>query len=262
MWKTDGTSAGTVLVKDINPGSGHATPRYLTNVNGTFYFNADNITNGRELWKSDGTSAGTLLVKDILPGPNFASPQYLTNVNGTLYFSANDDTHGQELWALTRNSSPNPVTNGPYSITIGKSLSLSAVGSSDVDVGDSIALYEWDVNGDGTYDVSTTGSTSIVTWSALQAAGIVAGKNNLVLKVTDTLGATQTAHSTLTLVINSLPFQPAASIPVTNPPFSAMVGISTVTASLIWLPRIAVRTTSASCWEMELVVSVRQQALP
>ncbi|BBH39037.1 hypothetical protein myaer102_15570 [Microcystis viridis NIES-102] len=33
LWKSDGTAAGTVLVKDINPGSGFYTssnPRYLT----------------------------------------------------------------------------------------------------------------------------------------------------------------------------------------------------------------------------------------
>src|SRR3954447_14515934 len=41
LWKSDGTSAGTVLVKDINPGSGSSgTSRELTNVNGTLFFTA------------------------------------------------------------------------------------------------------------------------------------------------------------------------------------------------------------------------------
>src|SRR5262249_41415629 len=35
LWKTDGTAAGTVLVKDINPGSASSNPSSLTNVNGT-----------------------------------------------------------------------------------------------------------------------------------------------------------------------------------------------------------------------------------
>src|SRR4051812_14677324 len=35
LWKSDGTSTGTVLVKDINVGSPGSFPRYLTNVNGT-----------------------------------------------------------------------------------------------------------------------------------------------------------------------------------------------------------------------------------
>src|SRR5258708_40328374 len=32
LWKTDGTAAGTVMVKDIVPGSAGSNPLYLTNV--------------------------------------------------------------------------------------------------------------------------------------------------------------------------------------------------------------------------------------
>jgi ELWxxDGT repeat protein len=36
LWKSDGTAAGTVLVKDINPSdSGYGGPRYLTAVGGS-----------------------------------------------------------------------------------------------------------------------------------------------------------------------------------------------------------------------------------
>jgi ELWxxDGT repeat protein len=68
LWKSDGTTAGTVLVKDINPGSSDSSPASLTNFNGTLYFRANDGVNGYELWKSDGTAAGTVLVKDINPG--------------------------------------------------------------------------------------------------------------------------------------------------------------------------------------------------
>ena len=69
LWKSDGTRAGTVLVKDIHPGARTtATPTSLTAVGGTLFFTADDGTHGRELWKSDGTEAGTVLVKDIQPG--------------------------------------------------------------------------------------------------------------------------------------------------------------------------------------------------
>src|SRR5262245_5797505 len=63
LWKTDGTAAGTVLVKDILPGPGNSYPRFLSNVNGTLYFLADDGVSGRELWRSDGTAAGTNVVK-------------------------------------------------------------------------------------------------------------------------------------------------------------------------------------------------------
>jgi ELWxxDGT repeat protein len=64
LWKSDGTEAGTVLVKDIAPGSNN-TGRIveLTNVNGTLFFVGDDGVHGRELWKSDGTTAGTVLVR-------------------------------------------------------------------------------------------------------------------------------------------------------------------------------------------------------
>jgi ELWxxDGT repeat protein len=98
LWKSDGTSAGTVLVKDIFPGAQDSQPLELTNVNGTLFFDANDGVSGQELWKSDGTSAGTVLVKDIFPGAIHSAPFNLTNVNGTLFFDANDGVSSYELW--------------------------------------------------------------------------------------------------------------------------------------------------------------------
>jgi ELWxxDGT repeat protein len=97
LWKSDGTAAGTVMVKDIYT-SGSSNPQHLTNVNGTVYFIANDNTNGYELWKSDGTTAGTAMVKNINPGVANSNPDNLTNVNGILFFSATDGTNGIELW--------------------------------------------------------------------------------------------------------------------------------------------------------------------
>jgi len=97
LWKSDGTEAGTVMVKDIYPGAGHSFPCSLMNVNGTSFFTADDGINGIELWKSDGTEAGTVMVKDINPAGH-SSPSHFTNVDNTLFFCADDGTNGTELW--------------------------------------------------------------------------------------------------------------------------------------------------------------------
>ncbi len=98
LFKTDGTAAGTVLVRDIMPGPGGSLPRNLTNVNGILYFTAQDPSGGVELWRSDGTAAGTRRVKDINPGTASSWPSKLTNHNGTLYFTAYTPENGVELW--------------------------------------------------------------------------------------------------------------------------------------------------------------------
>ncbi len=99
IYKTDGTTSGTVMVRDINPASAtSSSPAYLTALGNQVLFVADNGTNGFELWKSDGTTLGTTLVLDILAGANGANPIGLTAFNGAVYFAANDGTNGTELW--------------------------------------------------------------------------------------------------------------------------------------------------------------------
>ncbi len=97
LWKSDGTAAGTVLVKDLAPGYAGSVGEAAV-VGSTLFFIADDGVHGRELWKSDGTTAGTVLVKDIRPGLDGAWLSDFEVVGGTLYFSADDGTSGAELW--------------------------------------------------------------------------------------------------------------------------------------------------------------------
>jgi ELWxxDGT repeat protein len=68
LWRSDGTAAGTSIVKDIYPGNTGSYPGDFYAINGTLYFTATTPTAGRELWKTDGTTAGTVMVKDIKAG--------------------------------------------------------------------------------------------------------------------------------------------------------------------------------------------------
>ncbi len=99
LWKSDGTTAGTVLVKDVCPGACGAVPRKLTRAGSRILFFAEDGAHGRELWSTDGTAAGTSLVKDIQPGlGSGADTIWMLETNGTVFFPANDGVLGHELW--------------------------------------------------------------------------------------------------------------------------------------------------------------------
>ena len=122
LWRTDGTEAGTMLVKDINPGITSSSPGNLTAVGSTLFFTATTAANGVELWKTDGTDAGTVLVKDIFPGATGSAASNLLAINGVLYFSASVSASGIELWrsdgtdagtVLVKDINPGTVSSSP-----------------------------------------------------------------------------------------------------------------------------------------------------
>ncbi len=108
LWVTDGTSAGTSLLKDIfagsqtsNPGNFTAfgTKQLFSAIDGVHTIAGDGLS-GRELWVTDGTAAGTSLLADTNPGL-FASgsPTTITNLGtGRALFAANAGSAGRELW--------------------------------------------------------------------------------------------------------------------------------------------------------------------
>ncbi len=98
LWKSDGTTAGTVMVKDIFNGTRSANPANLVVMGSNIYFTADNGIHGDELWRTDGTGGGTVMVKDIRPGAGSSTLRQLKVCNGALYFTADDGTTGQEPW--------------------------------------------------------------------------------------------------------------------------------------------------------------------
>jgi ELWxxDGT repeat protein len=98
LWRSDGTAAGTYLLKDISSGPSSSSIAEMTVVGNTLYFSANDNVNGEELWKSDGTSAGTVMI-DIHNGGG-GDTTALTNINGTLYFSGYHPSVGDEPFKL------------------------------------------------------------------------------------------------------------------------------------------------------------------
>ncbi|MDQ4132190.1 MAG: Ig-like domain-containing protein, partial [Actinomycetota bacterium] len=93
LWKSDGTTAGTVMVKGFTA----TGPPSVTVSGDAMYFVATDGTSGSELWRSDGTAAGTVLVKDINAGSGSSSPDHFKVIGSTLFFSASDGVN-RGLW--------------------------------------------------------------------------------------------------------------------------------------------------------------------
>jgi ELWxxDGT repeat protein len=95
LWTSDGTEAGTVMVKDIVPGPGGSIdgtgswPQMVA-VGNRAFFTAFDAVSGIELWVSDGSEGGTTLVEDINPAAFGSAPLQLTELNGALMFTAAD----------------------------------------------------------------------------------------------------------------------------------------------------------------------------
>ncbi|MBU3010852.1 T9SS type A sorting domain-containing protein [Polaribacter vadi] len=85
------------LIKDINKGTNHGLPEYLTLFNNKIYFVANDGMNGTELWETDGTEKNTKLVLDINPNGD-ANVRSLVVMDNELYFAADNGTNGLELW--------------------------------------------------------------------------------------------------------------------------------------------------------------------
>jgi ELWxxDGT repeat protein len=106
LWRTDGTAAGTRLVRDIEPGPTSSDPFGLARHGDAVFFAASTTEHGNELWRSDGTEAGTTLVRDIDPGPGRRSggdrgdsfPGEIVDAGSFVVFKACDQDHGNELW--------------------------------------------------------------------------------------------------------------------------------------------------------------------
>jgi ELWxxDGT repeat protein len=109
LWKSDGTSAGTILVQDVDTRLGSPWDGSWNQLNmglsqfvdggGILFFQApDNFLNtqawsrGTELWKSDGTAAGTVPIADVNP------------VNGKIIFQNAPPTNHTVVGVTSGNS--------------------------------------------------------------------------------------------------------------------------------------------------------------
>lgn len=161
LWRTDGTAAGTVQVKDIKPGTGSSyTGGGYTYNNGysgltlfknELYFSAEDGTvqpyHGNELWKTNGTEAGTMMVKDIVAGTGDSTPEFFTIYNNTLYFVAGSSVGSRVLWKTTDGTEASTVSISgvlnPNYLTVSNGILYFSAYASSGSVG--TELYRFDM---------------------------------------------------------------------------------------------------------------------
>ena len=103
LWATDGTEAGTYMVKDINPAaSTGSNPKYLAAMNAKVYFSdSDGM-----LWASDGTEGGTAIVNSSV-----SSPLFMTTAGALVFFVAYDGATGWEIYATDGTEAGTGIVN-------------------------------------------------------------------------------------------------------------------------------------------------------
>ncbi len=136
---------------------------------------------------------------------------------------ATDDAGKSDIAEVTINVSegnnpPAAKAGGPslylgeaaYFLDVNQSLTLDASASSDpdVDCGDSIVSYQWDLDSDGQFD-DAVGVHPTLSWASLQALGVAGlGPHTIGLQVADEFGVTDTDSSQFVIFTN----QPTAAI--------------------------------------------------
>lgn len=153
LWKTDGTPAGTAMVKDgMRPGGNS----YAV-MNNFLYYPAYDTQHGQELWRTNLTTGETGLFADIEYGDYSSNPNRLTEFEGKIYFSANWDrfqsTDGTPE-GTTHNGLDGEVVTSPF-IAYKNSLYYSA--------------YQWDPVSDN--------KTYYMRWFGSGGSGVTTGLN-------------------------------------------------------------------------------------
>ncbi len=90
VFTSDGTSAGTFVLKEIRSGASGSDPRQLAIAGGKLYFYATDNSYGGEPFVSDGTAQGTVLLKDISPNGGYSYARNFTAVGNKVFFAASD----------------------------------------------------------------------------------------------------------------------------------------------------------------------------
>jgi ELWxxDGT repeat protein len=161
LWSTDGTPAGTGLVKDALPGPASGLDGGLLAIGNSVYFPAASPGHGTELWVSRGTAVTTSMVLDIVPGPGSSHAYPQSALGDRLLFTTVDDASGAlSLWVT------NETLVGTQSI---RDFPAGAVLSGFAPIPGQVMFFETAPDGSSilwTTDGSRAGTASVASFPA------------------------------------------------------------------------------------------------
>lgn len=191
LWRTDGSTAGTYLLADTNPGSADGFESVFPSLttfqsfDGYAWFQSDR-DGFWYLWRSDGTPEGTVSLFPTVTRNFFEPAPLLVGLGNRLLFARNSPDTGAELWALDgADREPRMVADinpGPASaVEPFMPESLPIEGTAFLAVGDRLFLKVTDETGEslwvtdgtagGTRRLTSTGETGRYFISPMQALG-------------------------------------------------------------------------------------------
>ena len=203
LFKTDGTAAGTHIVKNIVPGTSGSVPYKNIIYKGLLYFSAGGDSAG--LWRTDGTEAGTISVKTGVYNSNFAGifNDVLYLILGTSYdyavWQSDGSTTGTKPITLTNTANPVLSLSNDFTfIDYNSDIYLSA-SNNDITVGFELCKI----------------SNGILAVNLLSFTGKTSGDED-VLSWTVSNSQNTTDHYTVQKSIDAIIFSPAATINAMN----------------------------------------------
>jgi ELWxxDGT repeat protein len=144
LFRSDGTAAGTILVRGLNGSCGSVWVRALVQLNHLIFFVDGDTTSACALWRSDGSVEGTVRLGDITSdnlAPGVRNTYMFSSIAGKVLFSTSETGTGQELWvsdgttegtSLFQDLAPAELSSDPRNIVIaGSRILFSATQGSE-----------------------------------------------------------------------------------------------------------------------------------
>ncbi len=85
LWRTDGTAAGTLLLRDLFPGPQSSAPVFLGRLGEEAIFAASDPEGGREPWITNGAAGSLRRLADLAPGAESSDPRLAGTAGGNLF---------------------------------------------------------------------------------------------------------------------------------------------------------------------------------